>query len=323
MCVCRVTAKLSKRREDLAEGLRAAEQRPCSCLLPRLRSVLWPRMSSYIHPKHAPHSYAHAKPWDKFQGKAVGRKEVSRKKIFVPGHKGNADLESGLTSSGAIGAHAGIGRAPAVETSRRNFGAWAQTTNDDILGPVDLPRERTMTGGSGHAPPSRLEEPPPDTLRWNPESQRGGLAGARRRQVERLMAAEQEPPVDANATSGKSAARVAARRKAAVPEDPFHAGGQRARSERALKHEHQLMVRQQIADEAKAYAAAPRGDAMGVMAANGYSGSGVMTAAERAAALTDPRVKAALDHALNKPNRVAADHNKGRNTTRISAERRF
>ena len=281
-------------------------------------------MSTYIHPKHAPHAYAHAKPWDKFQGKHVGRKEVSRKKIFVPGHKGNDDLETGLTSSGAIGAFAGgPGRAPAVETSRRNFGAWAQTTNDDILGPVDLPRERTLTGGgAARARPSQLEEPPPDTLRWNPEAQSGGLAGARRRQVERLLA-EQEPPADANGTSGKSAARVAARRKAAVPEDPFHAQGQRARSERALKHEHQLMVRQQIADEAKAYASAPRGDATGVLASNGYSASGAMTAAERAAALSDPRVKAALDHALNKPNRVAADHNKGRNTTRISAERRW
>ena len=44
---------------------------------------------------------------------------------------------------------------------------------------------------------------------------------------------------------------------------------------------------------------------------------------ERVAQLTDPRVQAALNVALNGPNKLAADQYKGRNTTRVSAERRF
>ena len=44
---------------------------------------------------------------------------------------------------------------------------------------------------------------------------------------------------------------------------------------------------------------------------------------DRVAALSDPRVQAALDKALNQPNGLAMQQYKHRNTTRVSAERKF
>ena len=49
----------------------------------------------------------------------------------------------------------------------------------------------------------------------------------------------------------------------------------------------------------------------------------VLNNAQRVAALSDPRVQKALDAALNGPNALAAQQYKGRNTTRVSAERKF
>jgi len=201
-------------------------------------------------PKHAPHAYAHARPWDRFKGKEVGRKEVSRKEIFVPGHKENVALESGLTSGGAYGAFAGgPPRASGIETSRRSFGAYAATEDArgnggrpaagtspagrhaaDVLGPVDLAREHSRSAVRLRA--SKLEEPPPDTLRWNPEAQTGGGVGARRRHVNRLLEEENERQAAAQAAQAAQAAsgdervgvdgktsaqRAAARRKDRAP----------------------------------------------------------------------------------------------------------
>ena len=92
--------------------------------------------------KHAPHAFTHARPWDKFQGKQVGRKEVNIRTVFRPGHKKNPVLDTdndALPTSATYGAHTGVTRASGVAASRRNFGAHANT---DALGPVDLVAEQ-------------------------------------------------------------------------------------------------------------------------------------------------------------------------------------
>jgi hypothetical protein len=280
-------------------------------------------------PKHAPHAFAHARPWDKFKGKSVGRKQCSRAEVFVPGHKKNPLLEEGPTSSGAYGAFAGgPPRASAVEISRRQFGAHSVVDDApkrgvaDVLGPVDLSRERTV---ASHRPTKKLEEPPPDTLRWNPEAAGGGAAGARRREVSRRLEEAEHPlqPSVPREPEAAAKAAAAAKRKNDVPlVDPLR--DHSCRAPRAVLHEEKQRVRAMLEEEAKAQRALPPSNAAasGVLANAGVAASG-MTAAERRAALSDPRVQAALDKALNGPNNIAAEANRARNTQRVSAERRW
>ena len=299
---------------------------------------------SYTLPKHQPHAFAKARPWDQFKGKQIGRKEANRKEIFVPGHKENVAMEAGMTSSGAYGAFAGgPARAPAVETSRRQFGAHAQT-KDDVLGPVDLQRERSAAaGGMGGEPArrprkSKLEEPPPDTLRWAPGAQSGSPeASSRRRQVEaRLLALQNSPPHPLGpplaeggpgadeARLAASAARVAARHRkdAAPPVDSLRGLATRpGKNENALRHEEQQLVRRMLEAEKSQYARRGGADLGSALGEHAHLVSG--TQVDRTAALQDPRVQMALDAALNAPNKVAAEHNLRRNTTRASAERRW
>lgn len=278
-------------------------------------------------PKHAPHAFVHARPWDNFKGKQVGRKQVSRREVFIPGHKANASVEAGLTSSAAIGALAGgPARASAMDTSRRQFGAWAAIEEPrvaDVLGPVDLSRERSEQGRTqartGRA--SKLEEPPADTLRWNPEAVGGSVAGTRRREVNRILEMSEHPLQPSAPRSEEAAAKAAAARcKAANPpadtlrERPF-------RAPKAVQHEEKMRMRAMLEEEAKAQQAAAGRGAVGGSGVAGLSAG--MTREQRMAAMADPRVQAAIEQAMNAPNAIAADNNRARNTTRVSAEKRW
>ena len=64
-------------------------------------------------PKNAPHAFAHARPWDRFQGKQIGRREISASEVFRPRHKPNAAVAVAETSAGAYGAH--VTGAPLLE----------------------------------------------------------------------------------------------------------------------------------------------------------------------------------------------------------------
>lgn len=285
-------------------------------------------------PKNAPHAYAHARPWDKFRGKQVGKKEVSAQKVFRPGHKENASIEHAQTSSGAYGAFLnGPARAPAVEVSRRQFGAFGSTDEpqsgglkmlamSDVLGDVNLASERR-----GPLRKSKLDEPPPDTLRWNPATEQGNANVARRRLVHKLVEQEAEltqPPqrAPADARSHESAetraARASSRKDVVAVEDPLRGGLIAGRSNpRAQKHEDRERVRHLIAEE-KNYMPPPPGAASGMIGLHGG-----MSKEQRAAALMDPRVQAALNEKLNAPNNVAAEQFRVRNTSQVSAERKY
>ena len=79
-------------------------------------------------------------------------------------------------------------------------------------------------------------------------------------------------------------------------------------------------MRAQIAEEQKAAMVGASSPAAPVA---GLQLHGGMSKAQREAALMDPRVQAELAKALNGPNKVAYDQNLTRNTTRVSAERRW
>lgn len=252
------------------------------------------------------------------------------------------------STSSAYGA--GLGgppRASAVDTSRRNFGMYAHNekptdSNADALGPVNLALERVniQPAPSSHGisvRKSKLEEPPPDTLRWNPgAASEGSAVVARRRKAHSLVDEQQEqltlPPQRApEPTMGKQhdpmervlAVRARNKDNAEVPFDNLRSGGERARSDRAVKHEETMRVRDMIATEKaniQSYVHAPH--AGGIAGIAGLGGA-ALTKEQRVAALQDPRVQAALDQALNAPNRVAADQYKARSTTRLSAERKY
>jgi len=287
-----------------------------------------------ILPKNAPHSYAHARPWDKFKGKSVGRKEASAREVFRPGHKANPVLDEGIqSSSSAYGA--GLGgppRASAVEVSRRNFGSHASTdrptdSRADVLGPVDLARERNMQAQPLIARKSKLDDPPPDTLRWQGPSE--GLSSvAIRRKAHGIVDAQQQdltqPPQRPMQQPGgmdpkERVMAVRSRNKdnAEVPFDNLRMGD-RARPFEAVKHEERMRMREMIAVEKSM---APQAPAPPIDSIKGIAGlgGGALSKEQRAAALMDPRVQSAL----NAPNKVAFDQIKARNTTRLSAERKY
>ena len=97
--------------------------------------------------KYSHHAYAHAQPWTSFKGKQVGRKEISAREVFRPGHKANPVLDGPENTSTAAVYGGGIGFQPpplnAVERARRQFGSHSLPA-DDALGPVDLNMERQI-----------------------------------------------------------------------------------------------------------------------------------------------------------------------------------
>lgn len=286
-------------------------------------------------PKNAPHKFTHAQPWTSFKGKNVGRKEVSAQKIFRPGHKPNPALEGDTATSGAYGAFHDVPRMPAVEVARRNFGSYSVTTDDaasraaaqarDALGPVDLAREANRQRGPSAI--AKREEAPPDNLRWNPAAD-GGKAAVRRRQVNALLDDDAPHPLEAPSRTDQqqrtSEALVKAHRKDTEPVRDTLRDGPRV-SMRGRAHDERSAMRAFIAEESKAvHTGSPAGgDAAGALANGGLSQAGGLSKEQRAQALRDPRVQAALDAALNGPNRIAAEQHKMRNTTQVSAERRW
>ena len=321
--------------------------------------------------KHAPHAFTHARPWDKFQGKQVGRKEVNIRTVFRPGHKKNPVLDTDndtLPTSATYGAHTGVTRASGVAASRRNFGAHANT---DALGPVNLVAEQENARLTAHyrmgasdvarknaERVKRLEEAPPDSLRWNPnDSNRNFLAQQRRRAValaeqetaeaemKRLAVEEQRrrPPSDDELVASRAKHEV----RDTLREQP------RALNANARRLEEQRQVRAMLAEEKQratamemqhARQAAALDDALrrgdsdlagvaGRLQDGGGLGNGLvgknasarhlLSNPDRVAALSDPRVQKALDAALNQPNALAMQQYKTRNTTRVSAERKF
>ena len=298
----------------------------------------------YTLPKNAPHAFAHAVPWDQFKGKRVGRKEASAKEVFKPGHKENASITQFETSSGAYGAHLG-GPARAIDP-RKNFGGFSTNTDDDAtakglaqmqiyqqndsLGPVDLVQERRHVTRT-----QKLEADAVDTLRWNGGERHSSALVNRRRAAEVAAAASMPHPLEAktptqeneggdDSVSAKRRAALAAKRKDdAPPVDPLRA--RVGKGEIAQRHADQQRVRAMLEEERKnaEVAKANAVDAR-MLGPHGYGNKGGgMSQEERRAALQDPRVQAALDQALNGPNRVAYQQNLTRNTTRASAERRW
>lgn len=320
-------------------------------------------------PKNAPHAYVHAQPWTKFRGKAVGRREIGHKEVFRPWHKENAALaEVAATSAGAIGAFApgaAPQRAPAVATSRRQFGSYALTDEMphqgavDALGPVNLLSERRQERRP--APLPNKSDEPVDTLRWNPRSgatdgskpreseslpppsDTASVSMSRRRAMAQRMVEQEErearTAAEAAARLEKTAAKAAAARALhAVPAAPDPAE-RRGRSEAAQRHEMRKLVRAQeeerqrreveatptLADYTRpGGAAAASGQALPLAAvARTHAEHAILSDDAKVAALSDARVVKALDQALNAGNRLMAEQYKGRNTTRVSAERRF
>lgn len=243
---------------------------------------------SDILPKHAHHAYTHARPWDRFKGKAVGRKEVKLSEVFRPGQKKNPVLDGpdDLPTSQAFGAHMlssgqGPPRLSAIERSRRNFGGQgvvdeherrfgavnAQHNAADVLGPVDLNKEvgRSTTRRSQT---QRQEEDAVDTLRWNPSSgQRNSLATKARRQAQAMLEEEQQQQQQQPSVSGNggpvSAARQSAlvqRTKAAEVRDTLREQP-RVLNERGRRNEELRQVRAMLAEEKE------REAKMGAMAA--------------------------------------------------------
>ena len=301
--------------------------------------------------KHAPHSFAKAQPWTKFRGKQVGRKEVALKNVHRPGHKANAVLEE-PTASSAIGAYWGVERAPVVNTMRRQFGAFGHEAREtDALGPVDHNAERAaieyhnnfMAQQMPAAPRrGRLNtDPPPDTLRWNGDESQGGrgsLAAAARRKAAEAAAEEEakaaadrrkaESMLNAKLAAGGEGAgavhpAVLARGKGDVAEPIGRENV--GRSERALRHEEQVRVRHQLEEQKRAEAAQLAAGRAAAAARGGAPEFYHPLLADKAkvAALTNPKVTAALHAKLNEPNKLAFDQIKQRNTERVSAERKY
>ena len=108
---------------------------------------------------------------------------------------------------------------------------------------------------------------------------------------------------------------------AEVPFDNLRMGD-RARPFEAVKHEERMRMREMIAVEKSM---APQAPAPPIDSIKGIAGlgGGALSKEQRAAALMDPRVQSALNAALNAPNKVAFDQIKARNTTRLSAERKY
>ena len=285
--------------------------------------------------KHAPHAFAHARPWDTFKPKVVSKKQVSTLEAFKPGHKANAALgEDVSTSSGAYGAFTAQPRLDPNIIRRRAFGSYA--LDDDALGPVDLNAEKAARPTQGEPVyVSRIkrlnEEPPPDTLRWNGDSGRGGRGGlaaeARRKAAEAAAEAEAEqaaaaakkaappappraPPMPAN---GKSKELTAA------PGAPI----QGARTEKGMQYELKLRARQRIEEEKREAKRAHEEEMVAFRAAGPQFFHPALQDKAKVDAMLDPRVTAALNAKLNAPNSVAAEQFKQRNTTRVSAERKY
>ena len=332
-------------------------------------------------PKHAPHAFAHARPWDKFKGKSVGRKEVNIRTVFRPGHKANPVLDTenvNLPTSATYGAYTGVPRSSGVALSRRNFGSHANT--EDSLGPVNLEVEQATAhyrqGSSVVARQNaervkKLEEAPPDTLRWDPNGgqQRSALVQQRRRaaalaeqevaEAEARRLARLAPaggPVGERAADDEAAAATAAAAARAKREVRDTLRDQpRMLNANARRHEEQRQVRQMLQEERQreqvfeaqqarqaaaldqalargesdlaSLAGKLRGGQPGTLggASLGANASArqLLSNPDRVAALSDPRVQAALDKALNEPNGLAMQQYKHRNTTRVSAERKF
>ena len=217
--------------------------------------------------KFSHHAYAHAQPWTTFKGKQVGRKEISAREVFRPGHKANPVLDGPENTSTAAVYGGGIGFQPpplnAVERARRQFGSHSLPA-DDALGPVDLNMERqilAMERQIASAAPvvakKKKDDPPPDTLRWDPTNSaqngasKGGLAAAARRRAAAAEAAEEER---ASAVAPAASQPIAVRprpEKKDLTEPP----NQRThKSEAGLRHEEQMRVRAKLEEEARAEA---------------------------------------------------------------------
>ena len=275
-----------------------------------------PLLAGEASGKHAPHAFVHAQPWTKFRGKQVGRKEISLLTVHKPGHKANSSLEA-PTASSAYGAFAANSapRTEAVSRARRAFGSYG-LPSEDAIGPVDIDAERTekykyqALRKSGKA-----EEPPADSLRWNPEGPTGGrgaLAAAARRRA-------QEAQAEAEAAQVRAAPRPQPLRE--LPNETLtDAPGARVRTEKGLRYEEQRRVREKLEAERVATAAAA---AEALRERNAGWVHNVLKDKERVSQLTDPRVQAELNKALNEPNRVAAEQFRARNTQRLSAERKY
>jgi hypothetical protein len=294
--------------------------------------------------KYSHHAYAHAQPWTSFKGKQVGRKEISAREVFRPGHKANPVLDGPENTSTAAVYGGGIGFQPpplnAVERARRQFGSHSLPA-DDALGPVDLNMERqilAMERQIASAAPvvvkkKKKDEPPPDTLRWDPTNSaqngasKGGLAAAARRRAAAAEAAEEEaraPSAVAAAASQPIAVRPRLEKKDLTdpPNQRTH------KSEAGLRHEEQMRVRAKL--EAEARAEAERAAAMQERWAAGDHPTPEFRhpvlerfGADKVQALSDPRVIAALQAKLNEPNAASRELYKMRNTQRVSAERKY
>jgi hypothetical protein len=264
--------------------------------------------------KHAPHVFTRARPWDQQRITQIGRKQTSIRSVHRPGHKQNEAL-TWETSNGAIGAHYGQHRAPAVATSRKQFGAYSLPA-EDALGPVDLNEERPSASSARRARAKELEAPPADTLRWNGEAAQGGRGGlaaaARRRAALAASEAEATPPPPRPLLKPQ-----------AKPDTITEPPGQRLRTEKGLLYEQQRQARERIElEEREAKARAAQMAAAGAGAEQGFFHPALRDQ-ERVAALTDPRVRAQLDHRLNGVNKLAAEQFRVRGSTQISGERKF
>jgi len=285
--------------------------------------------------KYSHHAYAKAQPWTTFKGKQVGRKEVSAREVFRPGHKANPALEGPTSSGSAYGAGLGFQPAAKPDISRKQFGSYGQDQERDSLGPVDLEFERHLASQppmAGHRTKKKSEEPPPDTLRWDPSNGsagngRGSLAREARRKAQ--VREEEEARVAQAQALAHLPQQPAPARPRAEKKDLTEPPSQRAyKSEAGQRHQEQMRVRAMLEAEAL-----EKADRMNTIIA-AHDGSGPLQqgfrhpvlekfGATKVAQLTDPRVTAALQAKLNAPNVASAELYKMKNTQRISAERRY
>lgn len=256
---------------------------------------------------------------------------MSAKTVFRPGHKANPALE-GQTSGGGYGAGLTFEPAPAaavVNTSRRQFGSYSLPAEEpsyasyDSLGPVDLQMERSLP------PPKskkKAEEPPPDTLRWDPSAQgggRGGLAATARRKA--AIAAEEAAAATARAMQQQQPHQGASRLPRPEQRELTEPPNRRERTEAGLRYEEQMRARAVVEAERaeqEQRAAAVKAAAMARGGQPLYYNK-LLADESKVAAMSDPRVQAALQAKLNEPNTLAAQQYKSRNTTRVSSERKY
>ena len=282
--------------------------------------------------KDAPHARANAQPWTKFKGKQVGRKEVSLLTVHRPGHKANAALEE-PTASGAYGGFYDNGRAPVVQISRKQFGAFSlshdQRHPHDSLGPVDLEAERHHHQFVSQLPRKKGAQETVDTLRWNGQSEggRGALAAAVRRKAAAAAEEEAKQVAAASRAEGSHVRPDATATSRPPPKELTAPIGYEnvARSEKALRYEEALRVRTQLEQQTAEEAAAVQRDHEAASARDGRAEffHPALRDKEKVAALSNPKVQAALDAALNGPNRLAFEQHRARNTQRLSAERKY